>query len=139
MQLNQKYLLWKIPILTMRKVILDEIIESFEKIGYHVNTPFRLKCRRVRCATKKKKRVFIVGTLIDSKIKPPKKLFSLDDKNLPNPKLFAMLLIGGLPELKTDSGKFEIVSEYKSTSPYESLMMGEIDFQEFYILMKSKP
>ena len=118
-------------ILTMRKgEALNEIIESFEKIGYKVNKPFKLSAENYG-VPQRRKRVFIVGTLIDSNIEAPKKLFSLDDDNLPNP-ITVRDAIGGLPELKTDSGEFEIQSEYKSTSPYECLMMGEIDFKEFY-------
>jgi DNA (cytosine-5)-methyltransferase 1 len=124
-------------ILTMRKgEALNEIIESFEKIGYKVNKPFKLSAENYG-VPQKRKRVFLVGTLVASNIEPPKKLFSLDDDNLPNP-ITVRDAIGGLPELKTDSGEFETDSEYKSTSPYESLMMGEIDFQQFYSLMKSK-
>jgi DNA (cytosine-5)-methyltransferase 1 len=124
-------------ILTMRKgEALNEIIESFEKIGYKVNKPFKLSAENYG-VPQKRKRVFLVGTLVASNIEPPKKLFSLDNDNLPNP-ITVRDAIVGLPELKTDSGEFETDSEYKSTSPYESLMMGEIDFQQFYSLMKSK-
>lgn len=123
-------------ILTMRKgEAFNEIIESFEKIGYKINKPFKLSAENYG-VPQKRKRVFIVGTLIDSNIAPPKKLFAIDNDDLPNP-ITVRDAIGGLPELKTDSGEFETDSEYKSTSPYESLMMGEIDFQEFYVLMKS--
>jgi DNA (cytosine-5)-methyltransferase 1 len=124
-------------ILTMRKgEALNEIIESFEKIGYKVNKPFKLSAENYG-VPQKRKRVFIVGTLVDSNIEPPKKLFSLDDDNLPNP-ITVREAIGGLPVLKTDSGEFETDSEYISTSPYESLMMGDLDFKQFYLLMKPK-
>lgn len=119
-------------ILTMRKGdAIKEIISTFEEIGYNVNKPFKLTAEEYG-VPQKRKRVFIVGTLRNVKIAPPKSLFSLDNENLPNP-ITVREAIGGLPELKTDSGEFEIDSEYKSTSPYESLMMGEIDFKEFYL------
>ena len=118
-------------ILTMRKgEALNEIIEAFEKIGYKVNKPFKLSAENYG-VPQKRKRVFIVGTLVKSNIEQPKKLFSLDDDNLPNP-ITVRDAIGGLPDLKTDSGEFEADYEYKSTSPFESLMMGEIDFKVFY-------
>ena len=118
-------------ILTMRKgEALNEIIEAFEKIGYKVNKPFKLSAENYG-VPQKRKRVFIVGTLVKYNIEQPKKLFSLDDDNLPNP-ITVRDAIGGLPDLKTDSGEFEADYEYKSTSPFESLMMGEIDFKVFY-------
>lgn len=124
-------------ILTMRKgQALKEITDSFEKIGYKVNKPFKLSAENYG-VPQKRKRVFIVGTLSGSEILPPKELFSLDDINLPDP-ITVRHAIAGLPKLQTDSGKFEIDCEYQPTSPYESLMMGLIDFDEFYSMMQSK-
>jgi len=118
-------------ILTMRKgEAIKEIISTFEEIGYNVNKPFKLKAEEYG-VPQKRKRVFIVGTLRNVKIEPPIKLFSIESENLPNP-ITVKEAIGGLPKLETDSGIFEAEVEYKSTSPYESLMMGEIDFKEFY-------
>jgi DNA (cytosine-5)-methyltransferase 1 len=124
-------------ILTMRNgEALKEIIESFEKIGYKVNKPFKLSAENYG-VPQKRKRVFIVGTLLSVNIKAPKQLFSSKDENLPNP-ITVREAIGGLPELATDSGEVEIISDYKSTSPYESLMMGKVNFKQFYKLVSSK-
>lgn len=118
-------------ILTMRKgEAVKEIISTFESLGYNVNKPFKLTAEEYG-VPQKRKRVFIVGTLSKVKINAPKALFSLKDDNLPNP-ITVKEAIGGLPKIETDSGEFEVESEYKSTSPYESMMMGEIDFKEFY-------
>lgn len=124
-------------ILTMRKgEAVKEIISTFESLGYNVNKPFKLTAEEYG-VPQKRKRVFIVGTLSKVNINAPNALFSLKDENLPNP-ITVKEAIGGLPKIETDSGEFEVESEYKSTSPYESMMMGEIDFKEFYELMKSK-
>lgn len=124
-------------ILTMRKgEAIKEIISTFEKIGYTVNLPFKLSAEEYG-VPQKRKRVFIVGTLRKINITQPKTLFSLKDENLPNP-ITVEEAIGGLPEIETDSGIFEAECDYKSTSPYESLMMGQINFHQFYDLMKTK-
>lgn len=118
-------------ILTMRKgEAIKEIISTFEDLGYNVNKPFKLSAEEYG-VPQKRKRVFIVGTLKDTQINPPKKLFSLEDENLPNP-ITVKEAIGGLPRIEADSGVFEVEIECKSTSPYESMIMGEIDFKEFY-------
>lgn len=124
-------------ILTMRKgEAIKEIISTFEEMGYNVNTPFKLTAEEFG-VPQKRKRVFIVGTLSKIEIKAPKALFSLKDEKLPNP-ITVREAIGGLPKIETDSGVFEVECAYNSTSPYESLMLGEIDFYAFYDLMKSK-
>ena len=124
-------------ILTMRKgEAIKEIIRTFEEMGYNVNTPFKLTAEEFG-VPQKRKRVFIVGTLSKVEIKAPKSLFSLKDEKLPNP-VTVREAIGGLPKIETDSGVFEVECTYNSTSPYESLMLGEIDFYDFYDLMKSK-
>lgn len=118
-------------ILTMRKgEAIKEIIESFENIGYTVNKPFRLSAEEFG-VPQKRKRVFIVGTLKKTIINAPKPLFSVTNNDLPNP-ITVREAIAGLPFLETDSGKIEIISDYKSISPYEALIMGEIDFNTFY-------
>ena len=79
---------------------------------------------------KKAFRAFMVN-YDNKKLTNPQYFAALDDDNLPNP-ITVRDAIGGLPDLKTDSGEFEADYEYKSTSPFESLMMGEIDFKVFY-------
>jgi DNA (cytosine-5)-methyltransferase 1 len=118
-------------ILTMRKgEAMKEIIASFEEIGYYVNTPFKLSAENFG-VPQKRKRVVIVGSLKKEKINPPKILFSATDENLPKP-ITVKQAIGGLPVLETGSGDFEMICNYKATSAYEKLMLGEIDFATFY-------
>ena len=118
-------------ILTMRKgEAINEIVNTFESIGYYVNEPFKLSAEEYG-VPQKRKRVFIVGTLKNVVIDPPKKLFSSTDESLPNP-VTVKEAIGGLPKIETNSGAFQLEIEYKSTSLYESLIMGEIDFKKFY-------
>ena len=128
----EAFIMENVPgILTMRKgEAVKEIIESFEKIGYSVNKPFKLSAEEYG-VPQKRKRVFIVGTLQKKPINSPKPLFSIKNDSLPNP-ITVREAIGGLPKLKTDSGQFELICDYKSTSSYESLLMGEIDFKTFY-------
>ena len=118
-------------ILSMRKgEAIKEIIASFEEIGYHVNTPFKLSAENFG-VPQKRKRVVIVGSIKKEKINPPKILFSATDENLPKP-ITVKQAIGGLPVLETGSGDFEVICNYKATSAYEKLMLGEIDFTTFY-------
>jgi len=118
-------------ILSMRKgEAIKEIIASFEEIGYHVNTPFKLSAENFG-VPQKRKRVVIVGSIKKEKINPPKILFSATDENLPKP-ITVKQAIGGLPVLETGSGDFEMICNYKATSAYEKLMLGEIDFATFY-------
>ncbi len=128
----EAFIMENVPgILTMRKgEAIKEIVEAFENIGYNVNKPFRLNAEEFG-VPQKRKRVFIVGTVKKINIGAPKPLFSVKNDDLPNP-ITVQDAIYGLPPLETDSGEFEVQSNYKSTSPYESLMMGEIDFKTFY-------
>lgn len=109
---------------------IKEIIASFEEIGYYVNNPFKLSAENFG-VPQKRKRVVIVGSLKKEKINPPKILFSATDENLPKP-ITVKQAIGGLPVLETGSGYFEMTCNYKATSAYEKLMLGEIDFATFY-------
>ncbi|MBT3210247.1 MAG: DNA cytosine methyltransferase [Bacteroidetes bacterium] len=128
----EAFIMENVPgILTMRKgEAVKEIIESFEKIGYSVNKPFKLSAEEFG-VPQKRKRVFIVGTLRKINIDAPKPLFSAKADDLPNP-ITVQDAIYGLPPLETDSGEFELQCNYKSTSPYEAMLMGEIDFKTFY-------
>jgi len=126
------FLMENVPgILTMRKgQAFKEIIETFESIGYHVNNPFRLNAEEFG-VPQKRKRVVIVGSLKKEEIVPPQALFSGSNPKLPNP-ITVKEAIFGLPELKKGEGVKEVTIQYNSTSFYEELMMGEIDFKEFY-------
>ena len=118
-------------ILTMRKgEAMKEIISSFEEIGYHVNTPFKLSAEDFG-VPQKRKRVVIIGSQKKEKFAQPKILFSLKDESKPNP-ITVKQAIGGLPILTTGSGEFEMSCNYKSTSAFEKLMLNEIDFTTFY-------
>lgn len=118
-------------ILTMRKgEAMKEIIESFEAIGYNVNKPFKLKAEDFG-VPQKRKRVVVIGSLKNEKIKEPKTLFSSTDENLPNP-ITVKQAIGSLPALNTGEGSFEMECNYKPISAYEKLLAGEINFTEFY-------
>lgn len=118
-------------ILSMRNgEAIKEIVSAFEEIGYNVNPPLKLNAEEYG-VPQKRKRVVIIGSISNKQIAPPKILFSTKDDNLPNP-ITVKQAIGGLPKLDTDDGEFEIDSNYKSTSAYEELMMGKIDFKTFY-------
>ena len=120
-------------ILTMRKgEAMKEIITAFEEIGYYVNLPLKLNAEEYG-VPQKRKRVVIIGTLEKINISKPKILFSSKIEEKPNP-ITVKEAIGGLPELKTGTGEFEMNCNYQSTSAYEKLMLGEIDFSTFYDL-----
>jgi DNA (cytosine-5)-methyltransferase 1 len=122
-------------ILSMRKgEAIKEIIQCFEEIGYHVNTPLKLNAQEFG-VPQKRKRVFIIGSLKKIKIDPPSPLFSEDDPKLPNP-ISVKEAIGSLPPLEANSGEFEIDVKYTPKSNYEKLMAGLISFEEFYELQK---
>ena len=118
-------------ILTMRKgEAFKEIIASFEAVGYSVNAPFKLNAEEFG-VPQKRKRVFIVGSLKKAEINSPEILFSRTEETLPYP-ITVGEAIGGLPEIETNSGVLELECNCKPTSPYEELMMNEIDFKTFY-------
>ncbi|TAG89886.1 MAG: DNA (cytosine-5-)-methyltransferase [Bacteroidetes bacterium] len=124
-------------ILTMRNgQVVKEIAEVFSEIGYHVNSPLKLNAEDYG-VPQKRRRIFIIGSLKNVKIKPPKVLFSDSQENLPKP-INVKQAIYGLPHLQTGEGVFEMETNYLATSAYEKLMMNEIDFQEFYYLVKSE-
>jgi DNA (cytosine-5)-methyltransferase 1 len=118
-------------ILTMRNgEVLQEIKDSFSEIGYYIQNPFKLNADDFG-VPQKRKRVFIIGTLNKVTIPAPQPLFSSKDDKLPNP-ITVKEAILGLPTLATNSGTFELITDYSATSPYESLIMNEIDFATFY-------
>jgi DNA (cytosine-5)-methyltransferase 1 len=124
-------------ILTMRNgQVIKEIAEIFSEIGYQVNLPFKLHAEEYG-VPQKRRRIFIIGSLKNIKLNPPKALFAENKANLPTP-ISVKQAIYGLPHLKTGEGVFEMESSYKATSCYEKLMMNEIDFQEFYQIVKTE-
>lgn len=123
-------------ILSMRKgEAVKEIIQSFEEIGYHVNSPIKLKAEEFG-VPQKRRRVFIIGSLKKITLNEIKPLFSEEDKNLPKP-ITVEEAIGSLPPLEANEGEFEIETDYFPKSPYEKFMAGEIDFKIFYNLQKN--
>src|SRR3989344_7823676 len=118
-------------ILTMRKgEAIKEIIGCFREAGYNVNIPLKLKAEEFG-VPQKRRRVFIIGSLKNVKIKAPLPLFSEEDNNLPNP-ITVKEAIGGLPSLDANDGNSEMEIDYVPQSNYEKLMAGEIDFPTFY-------
>lgn len=118
-------------ILTMRKgKAIKEIIAYFEEIGYTISQPMKLFAEQFG-VPQKRRRVFIIGSKNGIKILPPTPLFDVNNDDLPNP-ISVKEAIYGLPNLPTKGGEFELKCDYKSTSPYEQLMMNEIDFDTFY-------
>ena len=120
-------------ILSMQKgAVIEEIKQNFEEIGYYVSEPFRLNAEEFG-VPQKRKRVFIIGSVKKIKIKEPEPLFSEKDSTLPNP-ITVQQAIGNLPILKAGEGDMilELEDNIEPTSPYEELMMGNINFDEFY-------
>jgi len=118
-------------ILTIRKgEAIKEVVSSFEEIGYNVNDIFKLNAEDFG-VPQRRKRVLIIGSRKKIKIPSPKILFSYKNSDLPDP-ITVEEAIGGLPKLKSGMGEFETTFNRKSTSAYESFIMGEIDFNVFY-------
>lgn len=123
-------------ILTMRKGdAFKEIIESFEEIGYFVNEPIKLNAEEFG-VPQKRKRIFIIGSKNGVVIKQPKPLFSTDT-NLPNP-ITVEEAIYDLPTLGLADGDYCIEYNSDPQFPYQKLMNGLIDFNEFIQLMSNK-
>lgn len=123
-------------ILTMRKGdAFKEIIKSFEEIGYFVNEPIKLNAEEFG-VPQKRKRIFIIGSKNGIVIKQPKPLFSTDS-NIPNP-ITVEEAIYDLPTLGLADGDYCIEYNPNPQSPYQKLMNGLIDFNEFIQLMSNK-
>lgn len=123
-------------ILTMRKGdAFKEIIKSFEEIGYFVNEPIKLNAEEFG-VPQKRKRIFIIGSKNGIVIKQPKPLFSTDS-NLPNP-ITVEEAIYDLPTLDFADGDYCIDYNSNPESPYQKLMNGLINFNEFIQLMSNK-
>lgn len=121
-------------ILTMRKGdAIKEIIEAFEEIGYHVNTPFKLNAANFG-VPQKRKRVIIIGSLDHTiSLTPPKPLF--DDNSIALPQFVSVRdAIGNLPQIDDGGGEIEMDFEFAKKSLYDMLMQKEIDFEQFYKL-----
>lgn len=122
-------------ILTMRKGdAIKEIIEAFQEIGYHVNAPMKLNAANYG-VPQRRKRVIIIGSLDpDIEILQPEPLF--EENSLLYPSFITVKdAIGNLPEIKDGGGEVEMDFEFKEKSPYDRLMQGEINFEEFYNIM----
>ncbi len=123
-------------ILSMRKgEAIKEIVRSFEEIGYNVNSPIKLKAEEFG-VPQRRRRVFIIGSLDNIKIKSPISLFSESDLSLPLP-VNVKEAIGDLPPLGPGEG-FEVIDvETKEFSPYQEFVTGKLEFREFYDKVKS--
>lgn len=123
-------------ILTMRKgAAFKEIIESFEEIGYFVNEPIKLNAEEFG-VPQKRKRIFIIGSKNGIIIKQPKPIFSAN-ANLPKP-VTVEEAIYDLPVLGIADGNYCIEYDSNPQSPYQKLMNGLINFNEFVHLMSNK-
>ena len=123
-------------ILTMRKgAAFKEIIESFEEIGYFVNEPIKLNAEEFG-VPQKRKRIFIIGSKNGVVIKQPNPFFSTDT-NLPNP-ITVEEAIYDLPTLGLSDGDYCVEYNSNPQSPYQKLMNGLINFNEFINLMSNK-
>ncbi len=123
-------------ILTMKKgETIKEIIAAFKDVGYHINTPVKLKAEDYG-VPQKRRRVFIIGSLDSSiELSKPTPLFSDDDSNLPNC-ITVKKSIGNLPPLSDGEGEIETDFSFKEKSAYDKLMLKEITFDEFYRICK---
>ena len=64
-------------------------------------------------------------------------MFSLTKENLPKP-ISVFQAIASMPKLETGTGEFEMDYDFKSISAYDKLMQREIDFKQFYELVKTE-
>lgn len=123
-------------ILTMRKgAAFKEIIESFEEIGYFLNEPIKLNAEEFG-VPQKRKRIFIIGSKNRIVIKQPKPLFSVN-ANLPKP-VTVEEAIYDLPALGLADGNYCMEYDSNPQSPYQKLMNGLINFNEFVYLMSNE-
>lgn len=109
---------------------IKEVINSFEKIGYHVNRPLKLKAEEFG-VPQKRLRIFIIGSLNKISLKEPQPLFSETEPELPRP-VTVKEAIGGLPPLQDGSGSFAMEIDFTPQSKYEEMAAGLITFKEFY-------
>ena len=122
-------------ILSMRKgEAIKEIIESFNEIGYHVNTPMKLNAEDYG-VPQKRKRVVIIGSLSKINISLPQPLFSTNDDSLPN-HVTVRDAISSLPFILAGDNEVEKDIIIESNTPYDKLMKNEVSFDEFFDLSK---
>ena len=120
-------------ILSMRKGdAVKEIIESFNEIGYHVNTPMKLNAEDYG-VPQKRKRVIIIGSLKKIEIDAPMPLFSNNTESLPS-HITVRDAISNLPPIKAGDNEVEKEVAISYVSPYEKLISNSISFEEFYRL-----
>lgn len=110
----------------------EAIINEFKNIWYHINSVFKLNAEEY-WVPQKRTRVFIIWTRENIKINEPKPLFWKDW--LPKP-ITVKEAIWWLPIIWAPWWSEKMEHEYKNKSTYEKLMQWEIDFKEFYKLIK---
>lgn len=122
-------------ILTMRNGdAIKEIVEAFGEQGYYVSNPIKLNAVDFG-VPQRRKRVFIIGSKNFITFDQPSPLFSETDSNLP-PYVTVQDAIGSLPEIENGGGSIEMEFDINNPTPYDRLMMKEINFEEFYELSK---
>jgi len=114
--------------------VVDEIVRSFADVGYYVNKPIRLKAEEFG-VPQKRRRVFIIGSLHNARIKEPMPLFSESDPNLPKP-ITVKDAIYGLPPITPGAGAEVMEFSFASPSPYQRLLCGELSFEKFYAMQR---
>ncbi len=122
-------------ILTMRNGdAIKEIVEAFGEQGYYVSNPIKLNAVDFG-VPQRRKRVFIIGSKNFITFDQPSPLFSETDSNLP-PYVTVQDAIGSLPEIENGGGSIEMEFDINNPTPYDRLMMKEINFEQFYELSK---
>ncbi len=123
-------------ILTMKGgETIKEIIAAFSEVGYHINTPIKLKAEEYG-VPQKRRRVFIIGSLDSSvELAKPTPLFSDEVPSLPKC-INVKDAIGNFPPLLDGEGEIEADFSFAEKSAYDRLMLKEIDFDEFYKICK---
>lgn len=112
--------------------VIEAILKSFRDIWYYVNEPMILNAEEY-WVPQRRRRVIIIWSLKNIKVGKPKILFSETNSSLPKP-ITVKEAIWNLSILKAWEWtvELEVDDDEKNSSDYELLMMGKIDFNEFY-------